>query len=78
MARSPQWHRGGSSSCLTAAKCFSLAVIGGGLGEVEPTARSALVDVALSTNRRKGGTWGQTCLHRRSTERKNTSHGPTQ
>ena len=31
MARSPQWHRGGSSSRLTAAKCFSLAVIGGGL-----------------------------------------------
>ena len=31
-ARTPQWHRGGSSSRLTAAKCFSLAVIGGGLG----------------------------------------------
>ena len=44
---------------------------------MEPTARSALVDVALSTNRRKGGTWGQTYLHRRSTE-KSTSHGPTQ
>ena len=44
---------------------------------MEPTARSGLVDVALS-NRQKGGTWGQTCLHRRSTERKSTSHGPTQ
>ena len=32
MAQSPQWHRGGSSSRLTAAKYFSLAVIGGGLG----------------------------------------------
>ena len=31
-ARSPQSHRGGSSSRLTVAKCFSLAVIGGGLG----------------------------------------------
>ena len=45
---------------------------------MEPTARSALVAVALSTNHRKGGTWGQTCLHRRSTKRKSTSHGPTQ
>lgn len=54
-ARSPQSHRGGSSSRLIAAKCFSLAVMGG-LGEVGPTARSALVDVALSTNCRKEGT----------------------
>ena len=30
--RSLQSHRGGSSSRLTVAKCFSLAVIGGGLG----------------------------------------------
>ena len=45
---------------------------------MEPTARSALMDVVLSTNRRKGGTWGQTCLHRQSTERKSTSHEPTQ
>ena len=30
--RSPQSHRGGSSSHLTVARCFSLAVIGGGLG----------------------------------------------
>ena len=29
-ARSPQSHRGGSSSHLTVARCFSLAVIGGG------------------------------------------------
>ena len=45
---------------------------------MEPTARSAHVDVSLSNNRRKGGTLGQTCLHRRATERKDTSHGPTQ
>ena len=31
MARSPQWHRGGSLSHLTVARCFSLAVIGGGV-----------------------------------------------
>ena len=30
-ARSPQSHRGGSSSRLTTAKCFSLAVIEGGV-----------------------------------------------
>ena len=37
---------------------------------MERTAQSALVDVALSTNRRKGGICGQTYLHCRSTERK--------
>ena len=45
---------------------------------MEPTARSAYVDVSLSNNRRKGGTLGQTCLHRRSTERKGTPYRPTQ
>ena len=45
---------------------------------MEPTARSAHVDVSLSNNRRKGGTLGQTCLHRRSPERKGISHGPIQ
>ena len=45
---------------------------------MQPTARSAHVDVSLSTNRRKEGTLGQACLNRRSTERKGTSHGPTQ
>ena len=45
---------------------------------MEPTARSAHVDVSLSNNRRKEGTLGQTYLHHRSTERKITSHGPTQ
>ena len=35
-ARSPQSHRGGSSSRLTVARCFSLAVIGGGLGGWNP------------------------------------------
>ena len=69
-ARSLHSHRGGSSSRLNAARCFSLAVIGGGLGGVEPNAGSAHVDVSLYTNHRKGGTQGQTSLHRRSTERK--------
>ena len=45
---------------------------------MEPIAQSAHVDVSLSTNRRKGGTLGQTCLHHRSTERKGISHEPTQ
>jgi hypothetical protein len=45
---------------------------------VEPTALSAHMDVSLSTNYRKGDTLGQTCLDRRSTKRKGTSHGPTQ
>jgi hypothetical protein len=35
-ARSPQSHRGGSLSHLTAARCFSLAIIGGGLGGWNP------------------------------------------
>ena len=37
IARSPQSHRGGSLSRLTAARCFSLAVIGGGLGGWDST-----------------------------------------
>ena len=44
---------------------------------MEPTARSAHVDVSLSTNHRKEGTLDQICLDRRSTERKGTSHVPT-
>ena len=35
-ARSPQSHRGGSLSHLTAARCFTLAIIGGGLGRWNP------------------------------------------
>ena len=35
-ARSPQSHREGSSSRLIAARCFSLAIIGGGLGGWNP------------------------------------------
>ena len=45
---------------------------------MEPTAQNGHVDVSLSTNSRKGGPLGQTYLDHRSTERKSTSHGPTQ
>jgi hypothetical protein len=60
------------------AKCFYLAVIGGGLGGGGTTAQSAHVDVSLSTYHQKEGILGQAYLDRQSIERKSTFHGTTQ